>query len=153
MKWNKRDLIYNSNTLINYSEDVDFSKEKFSKELNVTSLNNVHVEGIAKYDSDLELLTLDLHITGTMVIPCARTLEPVDYHFDTKEIIKYSFVDTSDEDAIIVNGNEIDTYQEIYDIVITEIPMVVYKKGTSPVTITTSDEVDPRLAKLKDLLK
>lgn len=153
MKINKIDLIRRKDKQFLYSEDVDFSKEKFSKKLNVTSLDNVHVEGIASYDDNLELLTLDLSISGIMVIPCARTLEPVDYHFNTKCIIKYSFIDTLDEDAIIVNSNTIDTYPQIYDEVITEVPMVVYKEGTTPIVSSNEKEVDPRLAKLYELLK
>lgn len=153
MKWKKYDLDRLEYPSFKYSEDLDFSNEVFSKQLNLLSLKDVHVEGNAKYDSFQECLMLDLLITGTMVIPCARTLEPVDYHFEIKEPVTYSFVDTTNEDAIMVNSNVIDTYEFTRECIILEIPLRVFKEGTTPMVSEEENKIDPRLAKLKDLLK
>ncbi len=153
MKWTKRELENKNPNSFSYEEDIDFSNETFPKELNVNSIKNVHVRSSAKYDSYLESLSLEVNITGTMVIPCARTLEPIDYHFETNENVIYSFQDC-DFDAIIINGNIIDTFEFIRDCVITSVPLAVYKEGTTSIQKQESnDEIDPRFAKLKDLIK
>ena len=60
---------------------------------------------------------------------------------------------SEDIDAIEVNGNEIDTYEYIRQIIVTEIPIAVYSKDSKPIEYEEETREDPRLAKLKELLK
>ena len=60
-------------------EYYSFPKEDL-EHTGVTSIDNVHVEGTITLDS-MDELHLDLVASGTMVIPCAITLKPVDYPF------------------------------------------------------------------------
>jgi len=150
MKWNKAYLNSLKDKQFTYSENIDFSSEIIP---NCINAGIIHVEGSAKYDSYNESLMLDLDVSGNLTLPCARTLQPVEYKINTNQQVEYSFVESSNEDAIIVNGLVIDTFEIIREIIISEIPIAVYKEGTSQIVPEETKEIDPRLAKLKDLLK
>lgn len=155
MKWTKVYLEKLSYPSFKYHEDLDFSAETFSKALNLLELKDVQVEGNAKYDSYQECLMLDLSIKGIMVVPCARTLQPIEYPFEIKESVTYTFVESDDEDAIYVKGVEIDTYEFVRECIVLAVPLRVVKEGTddSQFAKKQDQEVDPRLAKLKDFFK
>ncbi len=155
MKWTKAYLEKMTNPSFKYQETLDFTSETFDRVLHLQSVKDVQVEGIARYDSFQECLFLDLTIRGTMVIPCARTLEPVDYSFTTNDSVVYSFAQALDEDTIIVKGLEIDTTEFVRQCIILEIPLKVVKPGSDyqKTSCSSDDDVDPRLAKLKDFFK
>lgn len=153
MRWTKTDLIRKENESFTYQEELSIDASTFDKSFGLMDLKNVTVEGKANYDSQNECLMLDLFITGTMVLPCARTLEPVDYKFESHDSIIYSFVESEKDDIIVVRNNVIDTQEFVRECIMCSIPIRVVKEGSKPITSKSDDEVDPRFAKLKNLFK
>jgi len=151
MKWNKTELDRLKFNSFHYSEDVEISIADLPSEISLKSLKDVHIEGEAKYDSYLEELTINLLVTGVMIIPCARTLQDVDYKFNINQPVTYSFNKTDDPDIIVVKGNAIDTTDFLRDLIVCEIPLQVFAEGSSRIETKEEKVVDPRLAKLKEL--
>jgi len=151
MKWNKNELDRLKFNSFHYSEDADIDISNLPSSISLKSLNNVHIEGEAKYDSYLEALTINLLVTGVMIIPCSRTLQDVDYQFKIIDSVTYSFNESEDPDAILVKGNTIDTDEYIHDLIICEIPQQVFAEGSTKVEMKEEKQLDPRLAILKEL--
>lgn len=130
----------------------------------VISLKKVHVIADGNLDEQGEKCFVHLDVKGDMILHDAITNEPI--HFDlisaSDEI--YSFV-ASDEDDVRIVENEIDLKTAILDIIQLAVPIQVTKaredeypegegwKVYSEAAYQQSrkDEVDPRLAKLKEL--
>ena len=79
----KLDLNYlNRFSKLEIDEDIVFDENYFEKS-EIRKLNNVHVSGIVEVDYE-DNINLSLNITGTMVLPCAVTLNDVDYDFSSE---------------------------------------------------------------------
>ena len=65
---------------IEVNETYKFNEEEL-KTLEITALDDLKIEGNISLDA-LKEVYLDLVITGTMIIPCAVTLKPVEYPFN-----------------------------------------------------------------------
>ena len=152
-------LISLKNEDIIIDEDFTFSKEELNK-AGILDLKNTHASGIIKKDS-LNNLLIDLNITGKMVLPCSRTLEPVDYPFDIK--IDGDLKEIYDEMCQKEENfeNSIDILPIIWENILMEIPMRIVSKNAKEIPtegngwrLVTSDKgnVNPELAKLQDLL-
>jgi uncharacterized protein len=149
----------------NFNETVKFDPELIKSVRTLLDLKNIQIVGQCHYDSSLELLHINLNIQGTMVVPCARSLEPVDYPFSSDAEIDYCFNnENSNEDIIVVKGNEIDTTPLVWELIYLDIPMRVVKEGASlpkkgegwEVKDSVDEEeqkIDPRLASLKNYFK
>lgn len=158
----------------------------FSQTLNVAELekmNNdirkiepVQVQGECTLEKNEFIFSLQ--ITGTMILPCARTLVDVDYPFDIHTIEVFLLADAltkedEENDVYLIEGNVIDLKPCILENIILNIPYRVFSKDEdiqknapfkgegweltyeeerveNPSKI---DEVDPRLKKLKVFLK
>ena len=73
---------YNQKKEIIIDEDIFFSKDDL-KETEIIDLKNVKVKGKIYKDS-LEEIIIQLQITGTMIVPCSRTLKPTEYKFESE---------------------------------------------------------------------
>ncbi|MBR2588154.1 MAG: DUF177 domain-containing protein [Bacilli bacterium] len=73
---------YNKQDEILINEEINIEKEKL-KGTEIEKLKNIFVKGRIYKDS-LEEITLELKVTGTMTIPCSRTLKPTEYEFETE---------------------------------------------------------------------
>ena len=73
---------YNQKKEIIIDEDIYFSKDDL-KETEIIDLKNVKVKGKIYKDS-LEEIIIQLQITGTMIVPCSRTLKPTEYKFESE---------------------------------------------------------------------
>ena len=149
---------------IEIDNTINFSDE-YTKILILERLSDVKVVGsISKPESDI--YNLNLNLDGMMVLPCALTLEDVEYPFsiEINEILTENVDD--DESYFKISGNSIDILPIIWQYIVLEIPARVESKTAYKVNragdgwrlITGEDKVDndtidPRLEKLTDLLK
>lgn len=135
-------------------------KEEELKNSGVTSIDDVKVEGAITLNS-LSEIYLDLEVSGTMVIPCAITLKPVDYPFSIS--IEGSLEEFMDETKELTANcqNSLDILPIIWENILMEIPMRVVSEDAQDVhlsgdgwrLITGSEENEnSELSKLKDLL-
>lgn len=129
----------------------------------VYTVNPVSVNGTIKpYGNRFKL---DIRYESTWVFQCGRCLEPVDYVIEGE--IKRSIVKESnngDDEVVVVESTVVDLYDVIYNEIVLNLPQQVVCdeecKGLCPncgENLNTGacecsvDEVDPRLAKLKNL--
>lgn len=165
LKWSKNELLNSLNEAIHFSEEITFEKEVFSKMNHLRDLRDIDVSGQIQYDSHSELATCTFEVEGVMIVPCAITNEDVEYPFDCSGSQVFAFHKVSkDEDIIEAKGDVIELMPTIFQTIVLEIPLKVnkegikeYPKGEGWEVIkeedyikAKSDEIDPRLAKLKE---
>ncbi len=102
-----------------------------------------------------------------MIVPCAITLKPLSHLFNVRlnEVFSFYEPDEEDEETIYVQDEEIDLDPYILGAILAEIPLKLidpelteYPKGDGWLVMSEEDyleeksrEIDPRLAKLKDI--
>ena len=143
--------------------DIDLSysfDNSYLEKTDLISLNNVKVKGEITKNS-LNDLVINVNVEGVMVLPCAITLEPVDYPFSFEindEI--YKLLSEIDENYK-KDENTLDILPIIWENILMEIPARVVKKDADTSNLkgdgwefVTGDRktTNPELEKLKDLL-
>ena len=125
----------------------------------IRKISPIKVSGyISNNDEDYEL---NINVTGTMILPCARTLKDVEYPFniDIDEIIG-----ENDDNSLEIIQNRLEIFPIIWQYILVDVPLRVLHpdakeeslEGDGWRLITEDDEkevIDPRLAKLKDYIK
>lgn len=125
----------------------------------IRKISPIKVSGyILNNDEDYEL---NINVTGTMILPCARTLKDVEYPFniDIDEIIG-----ENDDNSLEIIQNRLEIFPIIWQYILVDVPLRVLHpdakeeslEGDGWRLITEDDEkevIDPRLAKLKDYIK
>ena len=127
MKYSLQWIIKHKGTF-DFEEEITFPCEMFEKYAHINGLKDVIVSGTGNLDTRDKRLYVDLNIKGTMILPCALTLEDVYYPFDIDSTEVFSFdanIKESGKGWKILDGQE-DNDEEY---------------------------IDPRLAKLKDYFK
>ncbi|MEG0470083.1 MAG: YceD family protein [Longicatena sp.] len=164
MKWSKLELLQANNQTIEFDESIDFEPAIFSKMHQIKGLQDVTVSGNVHYDTSGERVYADLDIEGVMIVPCSITLEDVEYDFHTKSLEVFSFVKCEDGDIHEVKGDVVELLPVIFQLILMEVPLKVVKEGLAQYPKgdgwevvkeeaylkEKSDEIDPRLAKLKE---
>ncbi|MBU9712405.1 YceD family protein [Evansella tamaricis] len=163
MKWSVPQLMVFKEKGLHIDEKVDVSGIKeLDRECNIDS---VRVTGDAYFSK--EAITFRLTITGTMILPCARTLNDVEYPFSIDATEIFQLVDWAtfqeDEEIHKVKENTVDLIPYIKERILLEKPMQVFcNKDDGPAPATGSgwelqteeqestNQIDPRL---KDLEK
>ena len=120
---------YNQKKEIIISENIYFSKEDL-KETEIIDLQNVKAEGQIYKDS-LEEIILELKITGTMIVPCSRTLKPTEYKFETN--IEENIEETEEKTKKIKKS--IDILPIIWENILMEIPIRIINPEAEEVDI------------------
>ena len=129
------------------------------KNTDIRRISPVKVEGyIFNNEEDFEL---NITIKGTMILPCARTLKDVEYPFSSEidEIIG-----ENDDNSLEINQNRLDIFPIVWQNILVDVPLRVLApdakeeltsgNGWRLITEDTDEEeIDPRLAKLKDYIK
>jgi len=164
LKWVISQLRKTAGTDFQFEEQVDFS---FLKELDqqILDISLINVSGSAEIDA--EKVVTHLHITGELTLPCSRTLVEVPYPIDVKttETI-YLQSELANEDDLLATGDVIDLLPIVQEIILLEIPIQIFadeadKHESAPFSgagwelileETNEKKVDPRLAKLAELL-
>ena len=104
--------------------DDDFTiSEEYYQNTEIRSIKNLHIKGIIRIE--LDEIMADIIVTGTFVLPCAITLEDVEYNFETN-------IDDSIgnfEDFYNNNKNSLDILPFIWENIVSEVPMRVIKEG------------------------
>lgn len=139
--------------------NYNFSQEQLKK-LDISSLDDLNVTGKITLDA-LKEIYLEFTITGTMVIPCAITLKPVEYPFEVFIDGNLDEVQVDFEKNIKKNQNTLDIFPIIWENILMEVPMRVVSEDADDYEVsgdgwsyTTSDceKGNSELSKLKDLL-
>lgn len=159
------DLVRLKNNIDEYI-DIDytysFDKEQLAS-TELISLDNVLIKGFITKDS-LDELVINLNISGTMVLPCSITLKPVDYEFETSVEGQLLAILAEIDEKNKKIENTIDILPIIWENILMEIPMKVVSPDAQDVKLEGDGwkfiteveekvEVNPELAKLKELLK
>ena len=142
--------------------DLTYSfNDEYLKQTELIELNDVKINGEISKDS-LDNIMLDVDIFGTMVLPCAITLKPVEHKFDIKISGNIEeLLEEIDENSKKIE-NTIDILPIIWENILMEIPMRVVSDdadlselkgdGWRVITEEDRDSSNSALAKLKDLL-
>lgn len=146
---------------IEVEEKINFPQSDLDS-VGIRRMSEVEVEGSITKDYEDNYL-LDLRIKGTMVLPCSITLVDVEVPFDLRigEILGEN--DEKLENYSRIVNNTIDIFPIIWQTIVVEIPSKVISptatfeqmsgEGWRILNEDTKDEIDPRLEKLKDLIK
>ncbi|KKI93753.1 hypothetical protein WQ54_01480 [Bacillus sp. SA1-12] len=163
MKWTISQLHQLQSKGLRIDEEIDLSELITSHE-DIRDITPVNVSGRADISSTK--VTFHLSISGSMVLPCSRTLVDVQYPFsiDTTEtfLLKPADYDT-EEDFYLAEGEMVDLTPVIKELILLEIPMQIFcddgmnEEGAAPQSgkdwqviseEEQKDKVDPRLAGL-----
>lgn len=151
----------------NIDENLTFPEEVFEKYTHINGLKDILVQGTGNLDVKEKRLYVELTITGMMLLPCALTLEELEYPFTVSSTEVFSFEKTDpEEDIREVKKNMVDLTPVVFENIMLEVPMRVAKEDADIVsegkgwkmldnaeTDKDDDYIDPRLAKLKDYFK
>lgn len=167
MKWSMAQLqkTPNGEFIIDETVNLDSLKERDSQ---IRHVSPIHVKGTAVIDA--KKVIFHLHITGELILPSSRTLADVHFPIDikTEETFLYEIDDDDpDEDLNLIEGETIDLLPVLEDLILLEIPIQIINED-EPIPSSQragegwsyfedeselkKDKIDPRLAKLKELL-
>lgn len=150
-----------------FDEGLTFPSEMFEKYAHINNLKDILVHGTGNLDVKEKRLYVDMQITGIMLLPCALTLEEVEYPFTVYSTEVFSFEKPDpQEDVREVKKSIVDLTPAVFENIMLEVPMRVVKdeaniasegKGwkmlDNAATEKDDDYIDPRLAKLKEYFK
>ena len=139
-------------------ENVEMEIKDLS--LGIKKLENLKLLGKITYN-DFEELDINLKLTGTMYLLDAMTLEEIPYEFESN--IEESIVENeiNIEKYIDKSKNILDIQEILWENIVLEVPIRV-RKDNSDISLEgegwqlnkeDKEEIDPRLAKLTELLK
>ncbi len=142
---------------LNIDEIIDFD-EVYFKNTDILELKKIKVKGSIKknYEQDYELF---LNVSGTMKLPDARTLKPLDYPFELE--IEEKIVETNDniQEYFEKKKNILDIMGILWENIVLEVPIskttgnLEELKGDGWELISEKTEItDPRLSPLEKLL-
>lgn len=156
---NNQNLLRAQIEKVHFSQKLEFEEQYFQDLVNIYSLKDVYLEADASYDSVEDLIIFNYNIRGIMLLPCAISLETVEYPFDIEGDL-YFTSGTSDDFDI----HQIDSKLNIKDVLFAEIALEIpysikkedaqYLKGDDWEVIAESNyqkEPKSKLADLKDL--
>ena len=166
LKWNLQWIVKHHGKF-DFEEGITFPSEVFDQYTQINDLKDIIVSGTGNLDSNDRRLYVDLNIKGTMILPCALTLEDVDYPFDIDSTEVFSFEKPDPlEDVHEAKKNVVDLTSVVFSNIMLEVPMRIVKddanikesgKGWKILDGHSSEQneeyIDPRLAKLKDYFK
>lgn len=161
MKWSKSQLARLDIPNFTFHESIVLDSNFIESIPNLLDIKDLVLQGKGHYLDELDTLRIEFTLKGIMVVPCARSLEPVDYHFESVNDAEYSFSESQNEECIIVKGNVIDMDELIKEIISLEVPIRVVKEGAElkksgkgwEVKGENEVGIDPRFEKLKELFK
>lgn len=167
LKWNLQWIIKQKDGCFDFDETLGFPSEMFHHLSQINGLKDVNVKGHGRLDMKNHQLYVDFQIKGQMILPCAISLEDIDYPFEIESSAIFAFYKPhEEEDVIEAKGNTVDLTPVIFQEIMLDVPMRVVKDGAKLKTqghgwkvLDENDKseneeyIDPRLAKLKDYFK
>lgn len=158
MKIDLTKMLYNGLYKLPIKGDIIIPKNMLNK-TSIKDMTPVKVEGFI-YDNNGEY-ELDIRINGIMTLLCARTLKKVNRQFDIQidEII-----DENSDNSLEIIQNSLDIFPIVWQNILVDVPLRVLAPDAKEEPIsgdgwrlitedTDEEEIDPRLAKLKDYIK
>lgn len=158
MKIDLTKLIYNNLYKISVSGYINVPDDML-KNTDIKKISPVKVDGFILNNE--ENYELDINVSGVMILSCARTLKDVEYPFniDINDIIG-----ENDDNSLEIIQNSLEIFPIIWQNILVDVPLRVLApdakeeslKGDGWRLITEDndkEEIDPRLAKLKDYIK
>ena len=112
-----------------FSEDIDFSKEKIDP-LFIRKIKDTHVE--VDVENFGAILRVRINLLANVILPCAYTLEDVDYVIKGNE--EFDFVeeeDLADNESLFYEADDINLDTYAYSILVALVPLRVIKKGAT----------------------
>lgn len=110
-------------------DDIDFANAKLNENL-IRRILSCHVE--VDVENLSTILRVKINLSANVILPCAYTLEDVDYVVKGKE--EFDFVDNidlADNENLFFEKDVIDLDPYIYSVLIALIPLRVTKKGAT----------------------
>ncbi len=168
MKWNLQWIVKQKDGCFNFDEMLTFPSEVFHNLSQINGLKDVHVTGHGRLDVKNRQLYVDFTVNGQMILPCAVSLEDVEYPFNIESNVTFAFYKSKDgEDVVEARRDTVELTPVIFQEIMMEVPMRVVKTGATLKTEGNGwkvlneqemhekdeDYIDPRLAKLKDYFK
>lgn len=148
-----------TNGSVTYDNDFVINADTY-KEVGILDLKNLHVTGDISLNS-VSMLAVNLTITGIMVIPDSVTTEPVDYPFTSKIEEEYDINDEFFLEYYQKEQNILDIMKILWENIVLEVPMRFTLAKDAHLSgdgwslgeeENKDDQIDPRLAKLAELL-
>ena len=145
-------------SFINIDEDIELLPKE--NNLGIKKLQNLHLKGRISYN-ELEELEINLRLQGTMYLIDAMTLEQTPYDFNTNIEDTIAENEINLEKYIDKSQNRLDIQEILWENIVLEVPIRV-RKDNSDISLEgegwqlnkeEKEEIDPRLAKLTELLK
>ena len=129
MKWAIAQLVKQGSKVFEIDELIDFS-DMVNAHDEIRKLSKVKVTGTGQLQG--KKVVFNLHMEGTMTLPCAVTLDDVEYPFDYDSI--EIFVLDADlyeegEDEYLVTGTTIELAPIIWQNILLQKPLRVVKEG------------------------
>jgi uncharacterized protein len=131
MKWSLQQLQKYRTKGLELQEDADLSSI-LERDPEILNVSPIHVTGRADIGSDA--VTFHLHVSGHLILPCARTLKEVKFPIDIHTIETFVANDLLDpdeeaEDEIHqIEGDRVDLLPVIEELVLLEKPMQVFSE-------------------------
>lgn len=171
MKFTRQELNALGEQEISIDEDLAFSADEFGLNHRLRRLASINLKGTGHFDVHDQLFYVDAVVSGLMIVPCAITLEDVDYPFSADFTAVFVFdplrvngdLEALDTDSLVLVENDLaDLRPLVYQTILLEIPLKVVKPGLEHYPSGEGWEVikeedydarkrlDPRLEKLKD---
>lgn len=166
MNYTISQLLKYGNEPFEVNETVDFTKVA-EQHHEIRKISKVNITGTGQISN--KMIIFNLKITCDVTLPCAVTLVDVVYplNIDTKEFFsfdEYAKEEDFEEDVTIVKGQKVELAPIVWQNIVVHIPLRVVSKdayerieksGDNFEIIdekNKEDQIDPRFAKLKDLL-
>ncbi len=151
-------LIYNNLYKIPVTGEI-IVPENLLENTDIRKISPVKVEGFILNNE--ETYELDINVSGVMILPCARTLKDVEYSFniDINEIIG-----ENDDNSLEIIQNRLEIFPIVWQNILVDVPLRVLAPDAKEESLegdgwrlitedNDKEEIDPRLAKLKDYIK
>lgn len=150
-------LINNSKSLIEINEYV-LIPDEYYKNTDIRKLDKVFINGTINKISD-DVFDLRINAKGKMVLPCALSLEDVDYPFELNIEESVGFDDDFEKNYKIIS-NTLDILPILWENIVLEIPSRVVKDNVKIKTegdgwcLTSEEDLkNNKLSDLKELLE
>lgn len=163
MKWSRTDLIHMADSPVSFSERLSFDSSAFEGFDRISGLKDVTVNGIGSFENISQRFHVELKIEGTMIVPCAVSLEDIDVPFEIETEEEFSFEPCDDDEVHVIKKEILDLNPLIFQLILSQVPFKVVKEGVEypkgdgwevlkeeEYIKSKSRVTDPRLEKLKE---
>lgn len=157
MKIDLLPLIMNKESSIEINENIEIPIEYY-KNTDIRNIDKVKVFGNIKKIGD-DVFNLSINAKGKMILPCALSLEDVDYPFEINIDENVGFDDDFEKNYKIIS-NTLDILPILWENIVLEIPSRVVKDNAKIKTegdgwcLTSEDDFkNNKLSDLKELLE